>query len=246
MLKKTFPFLAGLALVLASPPAQATPLPPGGRVDNPPLPGLATPKVVASMSVAFSFPSDLGTTAGVFRAEVVTENHGRQFDFFYQVSLSSGALLRFGDTSFNRLKTDVFQYSNGFGLAGNIFQNGAVKVTEDTRVSTDADHIGDFIAFDFFDNGRAPPLPGGKTSFVQIVKTNVDGFDRDGMVLLVGKGGAVRLPGILEPRIVPEPSSLAELLGVTVPVLGGYLWRRRANNELGHRLAAPSAESEAT
>jgi hypothetical protein len=228
MLKKTFPLLAGLALVLARPAAQATPLPPGGRVDNPPLPGLATPKVVASMSEAFSFPSALGTTAGVFRTEVVTENHGRQFDFFYQVSLTSGALLRFGDTSFNRLKTDVFQYSNGFGLAGNIFQNGAVKVTDDSRGGAED---GELIGFGFFDifsgNGMTPPLPGGKTSFVQIVKTNAQEFDRNGIVNLVGKGGFVTLPGILEPRTVPEPSSLAELLGVTVPVLGGYLWRRR-------------------
>jgi hypothetical protein len=62
-------------------------------------------------------------------------------------------------------------------------------------------------------------------SKVFFIRTNAKAFDTKGSATITG---GPSIGGIFEPTaLVPEPGSLAMLLGLSVPACGVYWWRRR-------------------
>jgi hypothetical protein len=182
----------------------AVPLAPGDTVTPADLTGVDPGTLLATLSSPFTTVD----TSGTLFSSVYRESGGT-LDFYYQIQLSgnsSGDISRETNTSFAGYQTSVGYRPDGSALSGSPFTNGTVAPT-----TADRNAGGDVVGFNFGPPESAKVLP-GQTSDVLVISTNATTFTTGSSSVIDGGAGTVQT---FEPTVVPEPSTLAQLvLGV--------------------------------
>jgi hypothetical protein len=218
--------------LLCTPSAHAVPLASGQSVQtaalsHPPM------TLVASETIGFhnlSSRRPITGLAGTLHVAVYREAGGT-LDFLYQVKNGpkSHGIQSFAAGVFPNFTTNV-GYMKGKVPAG--FVRGSVA--DGTTVRN-----GDTVSFLF-----KPNLNRGQTTKVLFIRTNATALTTQGSVTVTAKDpcfGRIAMNGLFAPltpsgaaggqqvgpAIVPEPGSLALMLGMSAPAAGVYLWRRR-------------------
>jgi len=230
-MRKFFPVVLalGACAALAS-PVSATPLLPGTTVTPTTLPsfqvgGSSADATVLNplAAVTLDFKNSAGKTVATLREEVVKDSVTGTLDFLYQVTRTGGSdITGFSATGYHGVYTDVYQAQNVTRAAnggGVSFNSGTTPADTDTRSSLLTDD-GNTIAFNLLG-----ALASGKSTYVQIVKTNAVTYNNKGTATLSPSG--ISISGLLAPVPVPEPATLVLWGGICVGLLGGGIWQWR-------------------
>lgn len=227
------------ALVLGTGISRATPVNPGDTVFNDLFFASQDTTLEASTTGTWSLGSGNAAAHGTYTDAVYLNTSGT-LDFVYQFSNASTSKVGITSTTgfsftgfgspISPTGVDVGYVANGGSLPGGIFVNGST-ITPGIPDNISRSGDGSTITFNFNIFSTADNIGPGMTSAVLMISTNANKFTSGALVGLI-TSGATTLNGFQPTSVIPEPSFLIPLAGLSL-VLGGLVaFRRRRSRTL--------------